>query len=377
MDVNSNTNIVYSDNDSQTHLRLHQPPLILNSSEPYLNDYGCIRSAYVRRSFNYEWITLNQLVDLFKEWRDNSEYFIIKSYVNNYQNTLIVNNEQDPPIPYQVPIYRFCKCAKRGNDVYQFLVNRKLQHFKKLPKKYFFLNGASDKKTPALFLTLTYDQKLFSLRESWKRVGKDWNNFITKLRKKYGKIDTIRTWEAHKSGYPHIHATLIFSDHKFVCFETKNNKGRLKYGIPKKDNDFFHEIWHSKIVEVEGLQSLHHGVSETLKYITKTFNNKKGDLTQALCWMYRKQAYSVSKDFLRVCGLPKLDVSDPKPMDLLMSLKSNSNDEVWEFVGILSGSMLELSKDVWYCELKKPPPQLVRVMDQENARWTNLRKGRR
>jgi len=55
-----------------------------------------------------------------------------------------------------------------------------------LPKQSFFSWGERDRRkicSPCVFVTLTYEHNV-EIEDSWKEVGKDFNRWITRLRKK-------------------------------------------------------------------------------------------------------------------------------------------------------------------------------------------------
>lgn len=60
-----------------------------------------------------------------------------------------------------------------------------------------------------VFITLTYSRDV-QIQESWKKVSKDYNRFIQRLRlKPYNtSYNYIRVIEQHRDGYPHIHCII-------------------------------------------------------------------------------------------------------------------------------------------------------------------------
>lgn len=88
----------------------------------------------------------------------------------------------------------------------------------------------------ALWVTLTYDTKLSSRIEAWEgQIGSAFNRFISALRRKYGKISVLRTWEASEKGYPHVHAILLFHDAQFSVFPHFSMKqGTFSFRIYEK-----------------------------------------------------------------------------------------------------------------------------------------------
>jgi len=220
-----------------------------------------------------------------------------------------------------------------------------------------------------LWVTLTYDAKKCSIREAWENVGKEWNRFICAMRRRYGKISVLRSWEGYKSGYPHVHAILWFESAKFSVFPHFNAKqGRFTYRINEKHE--FENLWHSHI-DVEAISSLKKACSYVMKYQMKVTQGKEGEAftddasksgfsssshgsrTLAFMWLFRKRSYSVSGSFRSIFS------------DLIRCLRNSNhsaqvdlsgavvNEGVWEFVGVFSGKELAINSYFWACRLNK------------------------
>lgn len=194
--------------------------------------------------------------------------------------------------------YKAVKAAKRGNDIYAWRLGKRLRHLYELPQYEFFNYKDRNKtqKTGAIFVTLTYARNE-GLDTLWEEVGKDFNRWISAMRRRYGKISIIRCWEAQQDGYPHIHCVLLFHETEFETFYYKG-KWRLseKRGIES--------LWSYGFSDMFALYSLGAGVGYVLKYVTKVNNalqsekiDRKLVLSLALMWIFKKRAFSVSKDF--------------------------------------------------------------------------------
>jgi len=143
-------------------------------------------------------------------------------------------------------------------------------------------------------LTFNRDERLDVL---WEEVGKYFNRWISALKSRYGKISIIRCWESHEDGYPHIHVVLLFHDVEFETF-FYNGKWRI---AEKREIE---GLWKWGFSDMFALYSLGAGVGYVLKYVTKVNNallsekvDRKLVLSLALMWIFRKRAFSVSKDF--------------------------------------------------------------------------------
>jgi hypothetical protein len=109
------------------------------------------------------------------------------------------------------------KSAKRGNDVYSYRVLSRFSIFQDalsdLNVTYF---DRGRMRTQVLLITLTYDTKLRSQHQAWKAISKEYNLFMSKMRRVFGSIFTARTFESFENGYPHVHAVLLFNDFSFA-----------------------------------------------------------------------------------------------------------------------------------------------------------------
>jgi len=220
------------------------------------------------------------------------------------------------------------KCSKRGNDVFNKRLDGKLSFLESLKSEGFELFDSADftldKKvfSSVLWVTLTFDSKLCSMDEAWKRIEDDWNSWITNLRNRYGQIMALKFIQAFpgkKQGkrgeafaYPHIHAVLLFKEAKFSVYpqlveknevdEKVNHEVSLRYRINEKDELVSQGKYHSN-VDVQALRTFKSISNYCRKYGQGTYNviNDDGEVNdEALinCTMgffYHKQSYSASR----------------------------------------------------------------------------------
>ena len=292
------------------------------------------------------------------------------------------------------------KAVKRGNDVYFWKIKKKLKSFRDSlikNKKFFFDHHSNHKNVNVALFTLTFDSKLCTEREAWwgqryrkegKVIGteksiKSWdekankyiimmkevrkitwthkkgclciscsfNRWITNMRRKFGKISYIRVWEAFESGYPHIHALLIFHDTKFTAFRHKN-----KWRIREKAQ--FESSYHS-FIDVFTEINFKRCFNYVLKYLSKSFyeseqikdnpvkSNKK-ILTLAQCWLYQKQSYAISGDLIT-------DMSNSNDLldEMEEELDSRVIDIEYTFLGIFTPEEFDYSGEKWTVTLTK------------------------
>jgi hypothetical protein len=233
-------------------------------------------NAFLRDYIQYNY-SVPEIVDRFVDWVQDEKCMILSRW-NGSKNEV-----------YAV------KCAKRGNDVYR---SRVYQRFKGLCSKaenlvFFNPKDRGTKKTRALWVTVTYDVKLCEFKEAWRNIGIEFNRFMAYVRKQFGKVSSCMVFESFENGYPHIHCILFFESW-FTVFRDRRGYFRVH------EKDILAEGWHSNI-DVKAMNSLAGGFSYLRKYLLKSIDAEKADSkalkTLALCWAYRKRAFSVSGEF--------------------------------------------------------------------------------
>ena len=386
---------------------------ITPTSNWFKNGYGSIRWWRIRSAYYANVINEDFVTEMFKEWRDTPEYFMINGIDASEISRISV----------------FVKACKRGNDLYLNQINRKFSFIDSLPPIMFFDEEWGRKNTPMLFVTLTVDAKRYSLKDAWHLISAEFNRFETLLRQKYGKFVKFRVWEAHKSGYPHCHVIYYFLDNIFECFKYFNKDNDRSFRIADKHRQNIRNMWLMGNIDIQGVQDTLGAFKEVKKYITKQIWNKKGDKTNAMLSLFNKQSYRISqfnyrkhmakmipvlknveamskylekhierwakRDFIgAVWGVTTymnvynaLDegLAEPKLNALVTQTMCNYNIAIpeivrWEFVGFILGSDLEpfvLNYDgAWVAALVDPPIELmISVNIQKNKRIPKIKKG--
>lgn len=252
------------------------------------------RISRLKALLSYDNPDLEKIIDAFTYWSNLVVYLVLRR-----EN--IHTNEKT---------YKMAKAAKRGNDVYCAKLRRRLNHLYKLPKIEFFNYKDRNKiqKTRAIFVTLTYRRDL-RLDEAWEQVGSDFNRWKSAMTKAFGKFDIVRCWESQQDGFPHIHCILLFRETEFETF-FYNGKWRISR---KRELE---KYWAWGFSDMFAMYSLGAGVGYVMKYVTKVNNallaekrNRNDVLSLALMWIFRKRAFSVSKDF----GMFLVEVKDDRP----------------------------------------------------------------
>jgi hypothetical protein len=152
------------------------------------------------------------------------------------------------------------------------------------------------------------------LGSAWRSVGVDFNRYLSALRKQFGKLSVVRCWESHLDGFPHVHALILFKDWSFKGFSHVNLKGKLSYRVYSVNS--VKGCWDHGHSDVLAMSSTQAGFGYVGKYLRKSVqvsDDSKVVKTLALCWDFRKRAYSLSGDW-------RLQASD-----LIVPLTSNSN----------------------------------------------------
>jgi hypothetical protein len=286
--------------------------------------------AFLRDYIQYSY-SVPEIVERYVSWVSEDKYMILSRW-----NRETLRNDL-----FAV------KCAKRGNDVYRSRVYRRFNGLRGKAGDLVFFDSKDrgNKKTRALWVTLTYDVKLCSFGDGWRNVGVEFNRFMAYVRKKFGKVSCCRVFESFENGYPHIHCILLF-EAWFSVF--RDNKGQFRV----HSKAIIAEGWHSN-VDVKALSSLAGGFSYQKKYLLKNNNfdkaGSKALKTLALCWAFRKRAFSVSGRFRRMLSdlIEALHNSNKRMVQVSLSGEVIP-EEKFSVLGFVPIDVIGLAKDVWF-----------------------------
>lgn len=196
--------------------------------------------------------------------------------------------------------------------------------------------------TKQIFLTLTYDPGRYTCDEAWARVGKDWNQFISNLKRETGRDNLV--WvdvvEAHPGnganrGYPHIHCS-FFGENFLLWGGTWKDYNDMLAGKKHEGKKKVVELWRRGTVDIEKA----HGqtVKKPMQYMFKSIKDSssgetktddKGILTQAMLYVTGKRAYSMSENLSQYLR---------RTQDLSLNDVEGSNwpdKDIVEFLGLL------------------------------------------
>ena len=227
------------------------------------------------------------------------------------------------------PEYGCFRSPKRGDDLYAERVMLKFKWLRQLLDRHVFYDrGIRDGwvESPCLHIVLEYNANRYGLRESYEVCGVDFNRFMSYLRRKFGKVSIIRCFEAHDSGYVHIHCLALFHNYNFKGKPMINKEGKRIFRVVGKDFQKLKKSWRSGYTDFEMVDSVKGGVYYLTKYLSKTVSVKnageKGVKGLAMCWYSRKRSFSVSGEFIHSYH------------DVIRNNSNSTEDkEVMEFVG--------------------------------------------
>lgn len=300
---------------------------------------------------------------------------------------ILIQNKDDPTE------YKVIPAVKRGDEIYSRRTLRKLLGVKDWAiaqqKEHFFKQVGRKQYTRACMGSLQvkknglfmwgYWEEYVSKRGKYKGlvvrkrrgIGDLFNKFITKMRQHYGKISYVRVWEAHKSGFPHIHVLLIFEDTWFEVYKKRvwnkkkqcyqwvwlfsgrkwktYNRSTKKWEMrtdgrwwwdhpfkrlwnPSKGKGIREDPW--DMSDWKGVYDLAGAIGYQVKYLSKLLTHRTQHAMKnlALQWVYGTRAYSVSKNLLDMLSClnnskiyqSKLDGSEDEELE----------EKSWEVIGI-------------------------------------------
>lgn len=222
---------------------------------------------HARRHY-FEYRNLDLVSEKYIDWVKQDQYLLLR---NKEDNT-----------------YSFRKCSKRGNEYYRKRTWSKYRRLYELSKT---MPPKKERSYSSFaFATFTYAER--SIDITMNRVSRDWNRYITGMRKRYGRISAVRCYECQADGIVHIHAILVFHDSRFKTF-LHGKKRRFE----KKDE--MSELWTKEhgFTDFFALNSWKHSLNYLAKYFMKDLelSTQKEIQSTTLLWIYKKRTYAVSR----------------------------------------------------------------------------------
>ncbi|GAI03033.1 unnamed protein product, partial [marine sediment metagenome] len=116
---------------------------------------------------------LVNLLTEYRAWVNFTEWMVFKGFEDR-------GPHEDPQIHYKI-----AKASKRGNDVYNWRVRKRLKVLDKIKSKPhtlgYFSRGIAKPLTAALFITLTFSRQN-TLGVTWSGVGKEFDKWRARIR---------------------------------------------------------------------------------------------------------------------------------------------------------------------------------------------------
>lgn len=232
--------------------------------------------------------------------------------------------------------------SKRGNRAYVERTRARLSGFEELLESDVRIDPEAATSNTA-FITLTLETAVWDLESAWLAIGREFNRFIAALQKEFGRTNFFRVFQAHKSGYPHVHVIATFKHGTLHTFLHKNKNGRTSIRCQEKDE--IARCWPMGFVDVEIPASVREVRTHILRYIERgilqedvkgvseaekgfrTFQERFMEVA-GYQWFFRKRTFGISRDWsTRLKESARLD---SRPMH-------NSNCKV-TFLGIADWS---------------------------------------
>lgn len=150
--------------------------------------------------------------------------------------------------------------------------------------------------------------------------------------------------------------------------------GKGQFRVHEKDS--IAGGWHSN-ADVKAMSSLKGGFSYTKKYLLKNNNADEADfkalLTLALCWAFRKRAFSVSGQFRKaLTDLIRIMHNSKRRLAQVSLSGEILPAEKFHVLGFVSIDDIEnLSAEVWFCMLNKDQFSTVEKLlsESRNDSW--------
>lgn len=286
--------------------------------------------------------TLKLIINNFKTWKEIPTYLLFKNEDNGSLDLALA--------------------SKRGNKIYEYYLNKKLEEdlsFMKDPNFHRLIlrnkKGFRKKKVSNIsFITLTCNPKRYSNNriKAWINFEHDYNIFITRLRKKFGKCWIMKSVESTEKGYPHIHL-LVKTEKEIDVFPYKNKEGFIEYRVcAKKEIEGYWPSFIDMIIPNSSKMRKEGCVNFMKDYIFKDMlksyvcSDKRSDknyLSLAMGWFFGKRCYSISKtpDLITETSVTQTQIED---------IKKEKN---WIFLGLVDLKFKSKGPPLKFLEIDK------------------------
>ena len=291
---------------------------------------------------------VDELESVFDFWQNFDEYALLKGTNSRTGRLKFVG----------------VKAAKRGNDVYARRMDEKLAFLDRIKKTRLF--DVSDFKvdhrvrTQLLWVTWTWDSKICTLDESWRRSYKDLHRWKANIENRYGKIEWIvfpQTFPARNGsafGYFHAHGVILMNEAQFSVVPSMENddEGReiLRFRISDDERKEFREQgkWHS-FIDVQALSSVQAAANYCRKYAQKVCSGSsdKAMINNSVAWIYRKKGFTLTHGFRQKLH-DLIELLQDRKTSFQVDLHGERVQEwVWECLGVFSATDLHVNYGEW------------------------------
>ncbi len=375
---------------------------------------GRVNLNLVRNMYKNNMITFNDVLSFHEKWKNDVLYNVL-AYADSssYGSRAFAHTERlnVGVVTYTKFDYYGFKASKRGNDVHQGRVKNKFKPILSICDKYkdFEFFGKNDKygSSPAVMLTLSFGARVcrscsshfpkskkinskskpvrkcpncgsssyydISITDAWNQLGDDLNRTLSNLKRKYGRISFIRSFESYTNGYPHIHLVMLFKDREFKCKKYLNKKDKYEYILIGDSKKSFDESHHS-YVKVNAVRTLG-AVTYVSKYCFKNVFDEDENISLVRCWLHGKRQFSISNDFPNVLFELLRNKGHPVGDPLLVTITHNSNQLLPQYnKSFYVGVIYDVKSPNNIIRMKPPPfdgskSKLVEKYDYDTLNW--------
>lgn len=308
-------------------------------------------------------LDLDALIRTYKEWVSFDEYYVLKKKI------------------YGIGVFilrgKYVKSSKRGNDVYNWRVDKRFsilydvlsQHEPEYEHAYVL-------KTDILFFTLTYAFRDIFI--AYENVGKDYNRFMSNLRKIFPRAKTIaRCFQAQRDGTVHIHALIWIGTHLDVVWYCGYKNGHKDCRYIVKNYDLWLDMkncWKYGNADIRGFVNFREGLKYIFRYVKKGINledPKESLLTLSLNWLFHKKSFYINYKFIKWFFGIRLGFNmHSSNSDLVAKYVGSKTRTIlrcigliidYEFVGVFSKKQLNIKDDKWFYDFNEFPEELINI----------------
>ncbi len=309
------------------------------------------------------------------DWGFSSEY-VVNEYLSWVSVAFYVflqryNNIQQE---YEYAVFR---SRKHGDEKYAKYVKRRFYVLGQIAssQEFFKLKDRGAVSSPVLFTTLEYDANRYDLYDCWKKVGVDFNRWLSFIRRKFGKIATVRVWEAHESGYLHIHVAIAFEDYTFFGGFIRSWRGKGKFRVKGSDFSTLKQSWTHGFSDFVLCNSVKGAFKYAGNYLMKGVSVKEAGSKAvkglAMCWVFRKRSFSISGRFRQLHhGKIRLYTNSNK---LMFGYRQLDSDQVllvytkWKILGFMENEVVR-----WKDFQKLSNNEIVKILDESDFVFTQV-----